>query len=354
MLKRNMIMKTLIAVLAQFILCATTLGGLITMTDAEQQVVAEIGYMSGGVNYTVEKQLVPDPPQGLSNANLSISFAHYGVSVSESLASVFLEDQLTANGSAFASAEWGSQPLGAQDVHGGGGSIFILYFTRDSSPAYFYVNGQIDIDMEDYLSLHPEEVFVYVRLSSDDGSGMTTIWEDASDGTGGDTSIAIDHGVWLEAGQTYLLEAYAESGTVASIDYPGLKSRTASFSFFATIDEGQGVEAAIEIDPDTLNLNSKGKWITCHIELPEGYDVEDIDVSTIKLNDQVPAESHPTGVGDCDNDGVTDLMVKFNRAAVQQILQAGDEVEITVTGELNGETFEGSDTIRVIDKGGKK
>lgn len=115
------------------------------------------------------------------------------------------------------------------------------------------------------------------------------------------------------------------------------------------------IEATVNIDPDTLNLNSKGKWITCYIELSEDYDVEDIDVSTVKLNDQVPAESHPTGIGDYDNDGIPDLMVKFDRSAVQEILQAGDEVEITVTGELtDGTPFEGSDTIRVIDKGGKK
>jgi hypothetical protein len=48
-------------------------------------------------------------------------------------------------------------------------------------------------------------------------------------------------------------------------------------------------------------------------------------------------------------------MVKFDRSAVQGILGAGSEVEITVTGELEDDTkFEGSDTIRVIDKGGKK
>jgi len=115
------------------------------------------------------------------------------------------------------------------------------------------------------------------------------------------------------------------------------------------------IQATIDIDPDTLNLNSKGKWITCYIELPGDYDVEDIDVKTIKLNDQVPAESRPTGIGDCDDDGIVELMVKFDRSAVQEILEAGDEVEVTVTGELNDDTkFEGSDAIRVIDKGGKK
>ncbi len=115
------------------------------------------------------------------------------------------------------------------------------------------------------------------------------------------------------------------------------------------------IQATIDIDPDTLNLNSKGKWITCYIELPGDYDVEDIEVSTIKLNDEVPAESRPTGIGDCDGDGIVELMVKFDRSAVQEILEAGDDVEITVTGELDVDTkFEGNDTIRVIDKGGKK
>ena len=107
--------------------------------------------------------------------------------------------------------------------------------------------------------------------------------------------------------------------------------------------------STIDIDPDTLNLKSKGKWITCYIELPEGYDVADIDISTILLNDVVPAEDHPTDIGDYDNDGIPDLMVKFNRQAVQDILELGDNVAITVTGEItDGTRFMGTDYIRVI------
>ena len=111
------------------------------------------------------------------------------------------------------------------------------------------------------------------------------------------------------------------------------------------------VPVTIDIDPDTLNLKSKGKWITCYIELPlgHGYDVEDINVSTILLNDVVPAEDHhPTNIGDYDNDGILDLMVKFNRQAVQGILEPGDNVAITVAGKLqDGMCFEGIDYIRV-------
>jgi len=126
-------------------------------------------------------------------------------------------------------------------------------------------------------------------------------------------------------------------------------------TYVGTLEPPPVIEATVDVDPDTLNLKSKGRWITCYIELPEGYNVDDIDVSTIMLNDQVPAELHPTEIGDYDADGIADLMVKFGRSAVQAILEVGDAVEITVTGELtDGTLFEGNDTIRVIDKGGKK
>jgi len=122
------------------------------------------------------------------------------------------------------------------------------------------------------------------------------------------------------------------------------------------------IQAAIDIDPNTLNLKSKGKWITCYIELPEGYNVSDIDVSTIKLNNSIAAEIHLTGVGDEDGDGVPDLMVKFDRASViyyivNNLDWATPErtkpliyaVNLTVTGNLyNGTPFEGTDTIRVL------
>ena len=117
------------------------------------------------------------------------------------------------------------------------------------------------------------------------------------------------------------------------------------------LEIGIPIPATIDIDPDTLNLKSKGKWITAYIELPSGYSVENIDVSTVRLivdSDNVPAESRPTGIGDHDNDGIADLMVKFSRSAVQAIINVG-EVELTFIGEVDGIPFEGGDNIRVIN-----
>jgi hypothetical protein len=149
-----------------------------------------------------------------------------------------------------------------------------------------------------------------------------------------------------------------EEGATVQVDSDGdgIFERTIIADSELTHDEFMLQTATtIDFDPDTLNLKSKGKWVTTYIELPESYDVSYINVSTVVLNYQVHAEDHPTEIGDYDNDGIADLMVKFDRHAVEEILEVGEEVEVTVTGELiDGTQFEGTDTIRVIDKGGKK
>jgi len=116
----------------------------------------------------------------------------------------------------------------------------------------------------------------------------------------------------------------------------------------------EAINACVDTDPDTLNLGSKGNWITAYVELPEGYDVRNIDVSTILLNGTVPVNpSAPTAVGDYDGDGVPDLMVKFDKAAVSGLILSqgitSGNVVLTITGRLyDGTIFEGSDTIRVM------
>jgi len=108
------------------------------------------------------------------------------------------------------------------------------------------------------------------------------------------------------------------------------------------------IPAEARIIPRTINLASKGNWITCYIWLPEGYDVADIDPNSIFLEDEIQAESFLV------NEQEQVAMARFSREDLRAILNAG-EVELTISGQLtDGTVFEARDVIRVIDKGGGK
>ncbi len=117
----------------------------------------------------------------------------------------------------------------------------------------------------------------------------------------------------------------------------------------------QEITGTLDFDPDTVNLASKGKWVTAYIELPKGYNVTDIVVSSLLLNDVVPADqSHKPIIGDVDHDGIPDLMVKFSRDALQQHLVVGADQRVFVSGHLSdGTMILGYDMIKVIDGGAK-
>ena len=104
----------------------------------------------------------------------------------------------------------------------------------------------------------------------------------------------------------------------------------------------------IRIVPRTINLSSKGKWITCYIWLPEGDNVADIDPNSILLENKIQAESLNI------NKTERFAIARFIREDVQPILEVGD-IELTITGRLtDGIVFEATDTIKVIDKADKK
>ena len=101
--------------------------------------------------------------------------------------------------------------------------------------------------------------------------------------------------------------------------------------------------AGVKFDLKKLDLNSNG-IIKAFITLPEGYDVADIDVSTVECEG-----AHAFGDGSVIS-GKQALEVKF---LIQDLVDVpiGDAVSLSVTGELTtGGRFEGSNTIEVIAK----
>ncbi|MFX1298793.1 MAG: hypothetical protein ACFFD2_28530 [Promethearchaeota archaeon] len=105
----------------------------------------------------------------------------------------------------------------------------------------------------------------------------------------------------------------------------------------------------IETEPETLELRSSGKWITVYIELPEGFNLHEIDITTLLLQEEIPAESSPVEIGDFDYDGIPDLMVKFDRASFESLVSVDEHIEVTLSGSFfDGLSFFGIDVIRVI------
>jgi signal peptidase len=134
--------------------------------------------------------------------------------------------------------------------------------------------------------------------------------------------------------------------------------RLGSFSYFsdsewaeATFTTGQWViEVEIDIDPDTLNLKSQGKWATvyAYIQPSQGYDASDINVNTILLDGEIPADWGDVQEQNC-------FMAKFNRTSVIDYLigkghKGGDVVTLKVTGQFtDGMSFQGNDTINLVE-----
>ena len=108
------------------------------------------------------------------------------------------------------------------------------------------------------------------------------------------------------------------------------------------------VPAQIRIVPRTINPASKGKWIAAFLQLPEDYNVADIDPDTVLLQGEIEpqrfwfAKRHQIAIA------------IFSRKDIQTILEVG-EIKLTITGWLvDGTAFEGTDVIRVLNKGGGK
>ena len=104
---------------------------------------------------------------------------------------------------------------------------------------------------------------------------------------------------------------------------------------------------SVKITPQSLNMKSNGRWVMAHIEVTGDYTTEDVDVSSIRLDGVI----EPDEVQIC---GKGQVLVKFSRSEVQAYIQNTygtsnkfSNVELTVTGEVAGTTFQDSDVIKV-------
>src|SRR5439155_5556694 len=119
-------------------------------------------------------------------------------------------------------------------------------------------------------------------------------------------------------------------------------------SLLRNIGSGPPVAMTVDMDPNTLNLNSLGRWVTCYLEPPAPFTASQIDVGSIRFDRSLPVDpSAPIAIGDHNHKGIPDLMVKLDRALLELTLGEGAAVPVTVTGNVGIKSFVGTDVIRV-------
>ena len=109
---------------------------------------------------------------------------------------------------------------------------------------------------------------------------------------------------------------------------------------------------SLAVNPKNLNLKSQGRVVTTFLELPAGVAPVDIDLSSLRLEGVLPFMSPPTPkLGDGDGDGTPDLMVKFSRVDLINLLcetgRTTGDVVLTMTGEVLELPFEVRGSVHV-------
>ncbi len=134
----------------------------------------------------------------------------------------------------------------------------------------------------------------------------------------------------------------------------GLRGLSGSYALFSDTEQSSStfqaaahfpaIPATVDIEPDTLNPESKGNPVKAFIQMTE-RDVNDIVPSTVKLC--LPTLECVDAIGGRVEDDT--FKADFDRAAVIELLggQTGP-VTFTVTGIVAGRTFEGTDTEWII------
>ena len=229
------------------------------------------------------------------------------------------------------SLDWNTPPLGLQiwDITNRTSPVIVSSFTE--------VKGEgMALDRENSILFTWNQLQTLYALDVSEPNNVTVL--DSIPGLGIE---------WLNFRNGYLYAGSAINGT-----QPPYMMRM--FEFRPTKE----IQASIEYLPHFLNKKRKFGFIVGFIELPEPYDVHNIDKGSVKisaiegeqLSTPVPAKGRHWYFVDFNRNGKKELMVFFSRRKV--IKAIGDRtgcLELILTGTIEGTTFSGTNSIKVFD-----
>ncbi|TRO54124.1 PKD domain-containing protein [Candidatus Bathyarchaeota archaeon] len=104
------------------------------------------------------------------------------------------------------------------------------------------------------------------------------------------------------------------------------------------------IQAEIDVNPTTINLKSKGNWVTVTLTLPEGYDLSTVELDTIALSQGetlIATALNDPKYGFVANvvkgtQGRDNVKIRFNmEALIDTIVVPDSQTTLTLTGALN-------------------
>ncbi len=121
-----------------------------------------------------------------------------------------------------------------------------------------------------------------------------------------------------------------------------------SINIPVTVFESKTIPAEIKLSPDILYTLRPNQILSCYIELPQQYNVQDINAGSILLNYRGKCDLGTMSYGDYNQNGIPDLKIEFPTKEIAPFLVPGDQ-SLVISGLVKEKYFRGTDTIKIID-----
>jgi len=292
------------------------------------------------------------------------------------LLAVFWDDLVHRSGT-------GSEPVASHVYYHNDGTRFILQFDN------MYRIADYDTNFTFEIILYPSGKIVYQYLTMVNGTlnsatigqqngakddGLTVVYNSnyVHDGLAIETAagpewmqVSPSSGVVPAGGSqdvTVLLNAtgLADGIHTAEINLTSNDPYTPSVTVPVTLNVGLEAATYTDFDPDVLNLAAPGNTVKVIVELPSGLDPRMVDPCSITLNDTVPLLGCPGSPAPqafqyqddvpAGGNGIEEMVLKFDRDAVNAILPEGSSVMVWVQGEVTDvQWWRGTTTVSTLN-----
>jgi len=227
------------------------------------------------------------------------------------------------------------------------GDVLWLVDVRPETPDGDRARASVPLDTSaGSVAVSPDGAFAYVTTTDD----RVLVYEIVSLGGSAASEAALNNLYQFQLVASIQVDenpiGLAFDVTTRTLLVVNSGAKTISFINASEIPSGP-LATLVDLDPNTLNLGSKGNYITGYLQFPVFIDPMKILLSSVLLDSTVAADTTQLSFADKNEDGILEAVVKFPREEVFALLPDGGEAVLGVSGIVDGREFTGEDAITV-------